>query len=297
MVEDALRAYQRGEVQGQGRFQMPMVVPNRQLRVLTATLPGAGEIVRVNPQYAGATEGHVNILFDGKSGELLAVVAGGELNVWRTGAPAGIACRYLAQTRPKIVGLLGSSRQARGQLVSVTRTMRSLEVVRVFSPTQVHRENFATQMSSWLGIRVEAVSSARAAVEGAEIVSLATNSRTPVVEAGWIAPGALVISITSGQLPQSLVAQSRVVIAWKEEIREGKQAREPYSTMIASGTWSAEKIAAELGEVMLGKIAARTSATDTVVFESSGMPIFDAAATAWAYRWALDHKVGTPITF
>jgi ornithine cyclodeaminase/alanine dehydrogenase-like protein (mu-crystallin family) len=105
MVEDALRAYQRGEVQVQDRFQMPMVEPNRQLRVLTATLPGAGEIVRVNPQYAGATEGHVNMLFDGKSGELLAVVAGRELNVWRTGAPASIACRYLAPARPKILGM------------------------------------------------------------------------------------------------------------------------------------------------------------------------------------------------
>ncbi|MGH7848233.1 MAG: hypothetical protein ACREQW_24095 [Candidatus Binatia bacterium] len=95
-MEEALRNYQGGKVLSQDRFQIPMVEPNRQLRLVTATLPGAGEIIRVNPQYRGAPDTHVNLLFDEKSGDLLTVVSGGELNVWRTGAPAGIAARYLA---------------------------------------------------------------------------------------------------------------------------------------------------------------------------------------------------------
>ncbi len=295
-IEQVILAYQRGRILSQHHLQMPLVEPDRQLRILTATLPEAGEIVRVNPQYRGVRDRHVNFLFDGRSGDLLAVVAGGELNIWRTSAPAGLACRYLAEPSAKILGLFGSSRQARGQLLSISRTMPSLEKVRVFSPTEEHRKSFAARMSNWLGIDVEAVDSARAAIDGAQILSLATNSRNPVLQSEWISPGALIISITSGQLPPDLVARSHVIATWKEELLEGKPPREPYTTMMAAGTWSEDKIAAEFGEVILGKIPGRNKPTETIVFESLGMPAFDAAAAAWAYRWAVEHKIGKEFT-
>jgi ornithine cyclodeaminase/alanine dehydrogenase-like protein (mu-crystallin family) len=63
--------------------------------------------------------------------------------------------------------------------------------------------------------------------------------------------------------------------------------------MIADGSWSAAKIAGELGEVLAGAIPARESENETVVFESVGMSLWDSTATAWAYRWALERKVGT----
>jgi len=53
---------------------------------------------------------------------------------------------------------------------------------------------------------------------------------------------------------------------------------------------------AELGEVLLGKVAARTKESDTMVFESVGMSLWDSAAAAWAYRWALERKMGTPFS-
>ncbi|MGH7848231.1 MAG: hypothetical protein ACREQW_24085 [Candidatus Binatia bacterium] len=62
--------------------------------------------------------------------------------------------------------------------------------------------------------------------------------------------------------------------------------------MIAAGSWSGEKIAAEFGDVILGKLPGRVNETDTIVFESSGQPAWDAAAAAWAYRWALERKAG-----
>ena len=63
--------------------------------------------------------------------------------------------------------------------------------------------------------------------------------------------------------------------------------------MIASGSWSADKNAAELGEVILGNEPARQNESDIILFESVGMPAWDTAATTWVYRWALQHKVGT----
>ena len=56
-------------------------------------------------------------------------------------------------------------------------------------------------MTALLDVAVEAVSSPREALRDAAIVGLATNSRATVLEADWVSGGALVISITSGQLP------------------------------------------------------------------------------------------------
>jgi ornithine cyclodeaminase/alanine dehydrogenase-like protein (mu-crystallin family) len=87
-----------------------------------------------------------------------------------------------------------------------------------------------------------------------------------------------------------------VIASWKEELLAGEAPRQPYAAMIADGTWSAGQIAGELGEVILGKISPRENEGETVVFESTGMSIWDSTATAWAYRWALERKLGTPFS-
>jgi hypothetical protein len=62
----------------------------------------------------------------------------------------------------------------------------------------------------------------------------------------------------------------------------GEAPRQPYSSMIADDSWSAAKIAGELGDVILGKVPPRQNENETVVFESVGMPIWDTVTTAWA---------------
>ena len=84
-----------------------------------------------------------------------------------------------------------------------------------------------------------------------------------------------------------------MIVSWKEEVLGGEAPRQPYASMIADGSWSADQIAGELGDVLLGKIPARDSENDTIVFESVGMSLWDTTATAWAYRWALEQKAGT----
>lgn len=292
LIEESLSAHNRNEVRGQIRMETSLTDPKRRFRIMTAAVPGAGQGMRINALFSGAKDAYFHLLFDDQNGDLLALVAGRQLNIWRTGSPAGVASRYLASPEAKTLGLLGSGRQARGQLLAICRALPSLERVRVFSPTEAHRVAFAKEMSAWLGIAVDAANSPRAALQDAPVISVATNSRSTVLEADWISPGSLVVSITSGQLPQELVARSRVIVSWKEEVLAGEVPREPYATMIAGGTWSGDKIAGELGEVILGRIPARQSESETVLFESVGMPALDATATAWAYRWAAKRQTG-----
>ena len=295
-IEDSMRAFNSGKVAGQVRLETSLIDSKKKYRITTSAVPGAGQGMRVSALFRGAKDAYFILLFDGDSGDLLALVAGGALNVWRTGAPAGVASRYLAPKGADVLGLIGSGRQARGQILAIRRALPSLKKVKVFSPTQAHRHSFAKAMSAWLDVAVEAVDDPRAAVEGSPIVSLATSSRSTVIEPQWITAGALVVSITSGQLPRETIAGSRLIVSWKEELLGGESPRQPYAAMIADGSWSADRIAGELGEVLLGRIAPRQREDETIVFESTGMSIWDSTATAWAYRWALEQKAGTPFS-
>ena len=102
----------------------------------------------------------------------------------------------------------------------------------------------------------------------------------------------MLVSITSGQLPRETIKNSRVIVSWKEEVLGGEAPRQPYAAMTADGSWSADKIAGELGEVLLNKIPARGKENETIVFESVGMSLWDTTATAWAYHWALANGIG-----
>jgi ornithine cyclodeaminase/alanine dehydrogenase-like protein (mu-crystallin family) len=292
LTEAALCAQERGGVAGQVRVETSLVDTKRKYRIMTAAVPGAGFGARISALFRGARDAYFQLLFDNDSGDLLALVAGRALNIWRTGAPGGVAARHLAPPNAKTLGLIGSGHQARGQLVAICRALPSLRRVRIFSPTTAHRVAFAQEMNAWLGIEVEAVDSARAAIQDAPLVSVATSSRAPVLESDWISPGALVVSITGGQLPQDLIAQSRVIVSWKEEVLAGEAPRQPYAAMIEAGTWSGDKIAGELGAVIMGKIPPRQNGAETVVFECVGMPLLDTTATAWAYRWAKERGIG-----
>jgi len=292
LIEDSMRAQSSGAVGGQARVETSLLDGQKKYRIMTSAVPNAGQGMRISALFRGVKDAYFILLFDGERGDLLGLVAGRDLNVWRTGAPGGVASKYLAPAGADQLGLIGSGRQARGQIVAIARAVPSLRKVKVFSSTKEHRDAFAKEMTTRLGVEVEAADSARAALENMPIASLATSSRSPVIEPQWIKPGALVVSITSGQLPRETVAHSRVIVSWQDEVLGGEAPRQPYSSMIADDSWSAAKIAGELGDVILGKVPPRQNENETVVFESVGMPIWDTVTTAWAYRWAVANGVG-----
>ena len=73
--------------------------------------------------------------------------------------------------------------------------MRSLREVRVHSRDRGRRERFAHRCRAELDLAASPVGEAREAVEEADLVVLATNSGTPVIEADWVRPGSHVTTV------------------------------------------------------------------------------------------------------
>ena len=144
------------------------------------------------------------LLFSTATGEPMALINDGVLQRMRVGGSAGVVAGHLAYPGATTRGMIGSGDMARTHLEAISIS-RSLDDVKVFSPTVANREAFASEMSARVGCRVRAVATPEAAVAGRDIVVTATNSMVPTLQPEWIADGALVLCVTRREIGPDLV--------------------------------------------------------------------------------------------
>jgi alanine dehydrogenase len=133
-------------------------------------------------------------VWDPSTGALKGVILGEALGILRMGAIGGTAIQKLARPDADVVAVIGAGRQAASH-VEAAACVRNLREVRIHSRHQDKCRSFAQQISKKLNIPVTAHDSACRAVDGADIVLLATNSLRPVIRAEWLSPGVFVHTI------------------------------------------------------------------------------------------------------
>src|SRR5947209_2896516 len=141
-------------------------------------------------------------LFDGKTGALLSVMQADYLGQMRTGAASGVATKYMAREDATEVGLFGSGKQARTQLLAVCR-VRRVRRVQVYSPSEERRRAFAEEMGERCGVEVVPVPRPEMAAEEMDVIITATSSREPVLFGSWVAQGTHVNAVGSNFLGKS----------------------------------------------------------------------------------------------
>lgn len=237
------------------------------------------------------------LLFDTRTCEPTAVMPTNHLSMLRVGATSAVGADRLARDDATIAGMVGSGRQARAHLRTLA-AVRDLEECRVFSPTPAHRESFASELSDELGVDVRAVSSAERAVEGVDIVTLATNATEPVIEGAWLEPGMHLTSIVGGDgfYPRTEIDEEtcrradRFVVTDLRVAREDEQAS--VYPRIEAGILDADEID-ELAPIVSGSTPGRGSADELTVFmNNTGMGIQFAATAARIYENAVERGVG-----
>jgi ornithine cyclodeaminase/alanine dehydrogenase-like protein (mu-crystallin family) len=82
----------------------------------------------------------------------------------------------------------------------------------VFSPTRANRERFADEMSERLGVQIQAVDSAEAAVRDGDIVATATDAMAPTFDPDWVRPGTHLTCVTRRELDKRIVSRADVVV-------------------------------------------------------------------------------------
>lgn len=183
-LDSALRAEAKGDAQNMTKTLMQYGKSN--LHAIGARLDGL-----VGTKTWAHTEGGtcpLLLLWDAQNGSLLAVIEAFALGNMRTGGISGVAANWLADPAAKVMGLVGTGKQALSQMGTML-AVRPIERVQVFGPSADKRAAFVARAREEFGVDVLSVTSVEAACKGAQIVTLVTRATQPVLTAAMLAPG------------------------------------------------------------------------------------------------------------
>jgi len=225
----------------------------------------------------------VVVLLDAETGELLAVMDGRYITEARTAAVSTVALRRLAREGARTLAIIGSGVQA-GSHMRAFSLVWKFDEIRCWSPTAA---NLATFVAAHENVRP--AESAKAAVRGADVVLVVTGSPTPVVWNDWVSDGACVISVGAcrphqREMDPLLVARGRVIVDSRAAAL--KEAGDLVMAM-AEGHFEADHIAGELGDVLAGRVAGRTSNDEVTILKPLGQAVEDVASARLAYSRAI----------
>ncbi|MEV0402497.1 NAD(P)-binding domain-containing protein [Actinoallomurus sp. NPDC050550] len=149
------------------------------------------------------------------TGELRALVHGDELGIRRTGEIGAVAIDTAARPGPLRVGLIGSGRQAWAQLWALC-AVRPVEQVVVASRRKEHADTFTERFTQELGIPARTAATAEEAVREQDVVIVATDSATPVLDVSWISAGTHVTTlgpktISRHEVPSTLADRADII--------------------------------------------------------------------------------------
>ena len=213
-------------------------------------------------------------LFDQETTELRALLDASSITGFRTAATSALAADALAPRQPLVVGIIGSGYEAQMHLRALA-SIRELDSVRVFSPNPASRARFAANVAD-LGLSLISSDSARAAVDGANLVICAARSRdeTPTLYAEWLADNVTVVSIGS-TLPEqrevdvSIIAKAALIVTdMPEEVADD------------TGDMLAARAAGIAFEDRLVSLSDALANRDTVIAGKSGLLLYKSVGAA-----------------
>jgi ornithine cyclodeaminase len=244
------------------------------------------------------------MLLDAETGALRALMDGRYITEARTAAVSAVSSRLLARKTAGSLAIIGSGVQARSHVEALTR-IHNFRQITIWSPHKAHRDSFVADAREMLQTtasdhgqarqapHVATADHAGEAVVGADVVVLVTSSPVPVIESGWVKPGAHVISVgacrpNQREMDPALVARARLFV-------DSRAAALVESGDVVLGMkeerFGAGHIVAELGELVSGTEGRRANA-EVTIFKSLGLAVEDVTAADLAYRRAVERGIG-----
>jgi ornithine cyclodeaminase/alanine dehydrogenase-like protein (mu-crystallin family) len=214
------------------------------------------------------------LLHDGETGQLRALLNASAITEIRTAAVSAVATRALARPESRVVAILGGGVQARSHDEAMRTVLPEAEI------------------RGWTrrdGGTPEEV------LRDADVVCTCTSAREPILARRWLAPGAHVNAVgssvpTARELDAATMAEATLFVDRRES------ALHEAGDLLLAG-FGEERIAAELGDVLVGAHPGRSDTDELTVFKSLGLGVEDLAAAELVVRKAREQGAGTEVEF
>jgi len=291
---DAMREAFRAD--GEGRAHVPAVinleVPARrgEFHVKTALIEGVPHVaVKIasgfydNPAKGLPSGSGLMAVFDAATGLPVALLLdNGFLTDIRTGAAGAIAAEVLAPASFATVGVLGSGLQARHQ-VRCLRSIRAFSRIVAWSPDRSHLDVYCREMREE-GFDAQAVATPEAVCREADVLITATPSRAPLVQAEWLRPGQHVTALgadSPGKQELDAACLARADLLVVDRLTQCAAFGELRHALDA-GIVHADRVHAELGEIVAGVKPGRTTHDQITIADLTGVGFQDTAIASKA---------------
>ncbi|HJQ25273.1 MAG TPA: ornithine cyclodeaminase family protein [Blastocatellia bacterium] len=237
----------------------------------------------------------VIVLCDGENGYPLALMDSMEITIIRTGAATGVAAKYLARPAATVATICGCGNQGRISLRALAE-VRPLTRAYAFDVDEEQAGRFARELSQELGIEVIHVDDLAQAVAASDICVTCTPSKEPLLKREYVSRGTFIAAVGADseekqELEPELLASSKVVVDLLEQCAKLGELHHA----LDKGVITHSNVHAELGEVITGKKAGRTSDEEVIVFDSTGTALQDVAAAAMVYEKAIRSGKGVVV--
>jgi alanine dehydrogenase len=309
-MDECIDAVERAfQLYAEGRTIAPGVhgthVEGGGFHVKTAGLPVGNRAyfaAKVNANFPGNRERFslptiqgVIALFDLENGYPLALLDSGEITSVRTAAATAVAARHLARADAAVVTICGCGVQGRDQLRALVR-VRPVRVVLAFDVDRARADAYATEMSRELHLHVEVADTLGDATRESDVCVTCTTSRRAILHLDDVARGTFVAAVGADnpekqEIDPALLAQSWLVV----DVLEQCATIGDLHHALAAGVMTRADVRAELGEVIAGQKAGRTSDDEIIVFDSTGTALQDVAAAALVYERAVAARRGLQV--
>lgn len=235
------------------------------------------------------------ILNDAQTNYPLAIMEGSLISAMRTAAITGVATKYLAKSNFSDISIIGCGPIAQMQVKTLLEQYEKINIVHLFDINKAAAENLANQFTAkYPKVNFFIHESAKSAVKKADILVTCTISDKPYIPFEWIKKGCFIsnISIMDIEKDVFLKADKVIVDDWEQSNREKKVIHQ----LVEEGLFSREKLHAELGNIVLGKILGRQNDDEIILLNPMGMAIDDIVCARWFYQVAEHKNAGTELS-
>ncbi|WUW23671.1 ornithine cyclodeaminase family protein [Streptomyces sp. NBC_01463] len=230
-------------------------------------------------------------------GGCAALLDGGAVTRFRTAAASAVATRALMRPDARVLGLIGTGPLAPAHARAL-RTVWSYERVVLWGRTRDRALELARRLTDELGVAVEVAAGPREVTVAADVLCTLTPSREPLVRGAWFRPGLHVNAVGAPPRPDHREIDT-------EGMRRSVVVVDAYDTAVAKsgevvialaeGALREQDVRRELGDVLTGACAGRTSPEDITLFDSVGIGLQDLAAARLLIDRAGERGLGTRI--
>jgi ornithine cyclodeaminase len=247
-------------------------------------------------------------LFDGKTGQPLALLDGDEITSRRTAAASALAASFLARPDASRLLLVGAGNIA-SLMPDAMAAVRPISQVRVWSRDGRSAAALAARLRAERpGLDAAAAAAGAdglaAAVAAADIVSCATPATAPLVRGAWLRPGAH-LDLVGGFSPAmreadaACFAAARVVVDTDEALAKAGDllsaaAEGAFAGPGGAGAAGGAGLQGTLADLCAGRRPGRAKPEEITVFKSVGTALEDLAAAMLIHRAAAAAASTTP---